>query len=134
MEALAVKIQACIRSKDIRRAAKKMKNAITNQAYRLSTIKYFSNFIENDDCYMLVVGSEDSEIRASFSQYSMKRATLKVRHIVDTLRAMVVATENGESITWIGCCQKSIELSFNQIKRARTKTDWCLDLYARDKL
>jgi len=64
-----------------------MKNVITNQAYRLSTIKYLSNFIANDDCYILVVGSEDSEIRASFSQYDMKHATLKARHIVDTLRA-----------------------------------------------
>ena len=111
-----------------------MKNAIKNEAYRLSTIKYLSKFIENDNCHMLVVGSEDSEIRASFFKYDKKHANLKAWHIVDALRAMVVATEYGESITWIECCQKSIELNCNQIKRAHTVADWYLDLHATTKL
>ena len=65
-----------------------------NQAYQLSIIDYLSSFLQNNNCKMLIVGSEDDEIHASFSLYDIKNVTLKARHIVDALRALVIAVEN----------------------------------------
>ena len=65
----AVKIQKCVRDRDVRRASKKMRKAVTNQTYRLKIIKYLSKCLQDDICDMLIVGYEDSEIHASFSQF-----------------------------------------------------------------
>ena len=112
----AAKIQRWERGKDIRRASKKMIDAIKNQAYRLSMIKYLSKFLQNNNCEMLILGSEDTEIRSSFSSYDVKNVTLKARHIVDALRALVVATENKQQTTWLQCCEKSLEDNFFNLK------------------
>ena len=130
----AAKIQRCVRSVDIRRAAKKIKNAITNQTYRSSIIKYLSKYLGSDTCEMLIIGSEDSEVYASFSQYDKQHATLKARHIVEALRHLVIATENKQKTTWLECCEKSIASNFDIIKRARTIADWYLDIHATNKL
>ena len=90
----ARKIQRCARGREIRRAARKIKDTLTNQTYRLRIIQYLSKFIQNDQCELLIRGSEHEEILASFSTYDVKNVTLKARHIVDALCVLVFMTEN----------------------------------------
>ena len=86
-------------------------------------IKYLSKYLGSDTCEMLIIGSEDSEVYASFSQYDKQHATLKARHIVEALRHLVIATENKQKTTWLECCEMSIARNFDVIKRARTIAD-----------
>ena len=130
----ARKIQRCVRGRDIRRAAKNIKDTLTNQTYRLRIIKYLSKFIQNDQCELLIRGSEHEEILASFSTYDVKNVTSKARHIVDALRTLVFMTENKQQITWLECCEKSVQMNFETLKRARTIADWYIDLHATERL
>ena len=63
----AMKIQNCVRKRDIQRGAKRMRETLTEQAYSISLVKYLSNYISNDKCEMLLIGSDNSEICATFS-------------------------------------------------------------------
>lgn len=72
---------------------------------------------------MLIVGSEDDEIHASFSVYDINNVTIKARHIVDALRAPVIATENEQQTTRLQCCEKSLKANLYQFKRAHTIAD-----------
>jgi len=71
-----------------------MREIITEQAYRISLVKYLSKYISNDECDMLLIGSDDPEIFASFSPYDKLNATSKARHVADALRELLTGTLN----------------------------------------
>ena len=129
MKASAQKIQCYIRNRDVKRSAKNMKAAITNQAYRLSLIKYLSKFISDNNCVQLLLGADDPEILASYSSYDKLHVATKARHITDALLTLSEAHQNSECITWIECCEKAVNKNYNQISRARTVADWYLELH-----
>ena len=126
MQASAQKIQCYIRNRDIKRSAKNMKAAMTNQTYRLSLIKYLSNFISDNNCVQLLLGADDPEILASYSLYDKVHVTTKAKHITDALLALSEAHQNCECITWVECCETAVTKNYNQINRARTVADWYL--------
>ena len=102
---------------------------MTNQTYRLSLIKYLSNFISDNNCVQLLLGADDPEILASYSSYDKLNVTTKARHITDALLALSEAHQNSECITWVECCEIAVTKNYNQINRARTVADWYLQLH-----
>ena len=130
----ASKIQRWVSNTDVKRAAKKLKETIANQSYRQSLIRYLSKYLCNDTCEYLLLGSEDTEILASFTPFDRKHVTMKARHVTDALRELVAATISNTPITWLECCEKAIEINFKTIKRARTIADWYLELHKSKKL
>lgn len=91
-------------------------------------------FISNDECDMLLLGSDDTEVKASFSAYDKHSTTKKARHVADASRSMIEIKENNAAITWIKYCEIVINNNFNEIKLARTVADWYLELHASKSL
>ena len=102
------KIQSCVRKREIQRGAKRMRETINEQAYCISLVKYLSEYISNDKCEMLLIGSDDTEICTTFSPYDKHNATSKARHVIDALCATIEAKENKIPITWIKCCEIAV--------------------------
>ena len=102
------KIQSCVREREIQRGAKRMRETINEQAYCISLVKYLSEYISNDKCEMLLIGSDDTEICTTFSPYDKHNATSKARHVIDALCATIEAKENKIPITWIKCCEIAV--------------------------
>ena len=125
----ASKIQRWVSNRDVKRAAKKLKETIANQSYRQSLIRYLSKHLCNDTCEYLLLGSDDSEILASFTPFDRKHVTMKARHVTDALRELVAASISNTPITWLECCEKAIEINFKTIKQASTVADWYLELH-----
>ena len=104
----ALKIQRLVKNADVRRSAKKMKETLKNQAYHASLINHLSKYIANNNCELLLLGSEDPEILASYSNYDKFHVTTKTRHIVAALAALHLATSNDTPTNWIQCCEIAI--------------------------
>ena len=66
---------------------------------------------------MLLMGSDDTEICATFSPYDKRNATSKARHVADALRAMIEAKENKIPITWIKCCEIAVVKITTQLNK-----------------
>ena len=111
-----------------------MKATMRNQAYRASLIKHFSLYIAEDNCELLLRGSEDPEILASYSTYDKSHVTTKTRHVVDALAALFSVTVNETPKNWLQCCEIVIEKNYNVIKRARTVADWYQECHTTPKL
>ena len=130
----AKKIQQAVSNQYIRRSAKKVKDRMKDQAYRVHIIKYLSSFISTDTCDRLLLGSQDPEILKSFSPYDKQHTTIKARHIADALSIMVIKSTNEIAITWIQCCERATERNYKIVKRARTVADWYLQLHQYELL
>lgn len=128
------KIQKFVDNREIIRSSKKMKQTMIDNSYRVGLIKRLSAYISTDTCYKLLLGSEDPEIEASFSLFDRRHVTIKVRHITDALSALVKASINNTSTTWIQCCEFAIKNNYCVIKRARTVADWYLDIHRTKSL
>jgi len=97
-------------------------------------INYLSHHISAGTCELLLLGSKDPEVLASFSPFDRSHVTRKAIHIVDALQALVLKTVSGSSVTWLECCEISVEKNYNLINRARTVADWYIDLHKSKSL
>ena len=101
VETCALKIQRLKQNSDIQHSAKMMKATMRNQAYRASLIKHFFLYIAADNYELLLRGSEDPEILASYSNYDKSHVTTKNRHVVEVLAVLFSVTVNETPINWL---------------------------------
>ena len=134
LNSAAETIQIFARKREIRHAEEMMKRTILDQTYRVSIVKYLSNYITTNTCEKLLLGSDDSEILKTFSLYDKRHIEMKARHVADALQALLSCTEKNIATTWIRCCEISVKKNYNQVKRARTIADWYLDLHKTKSL
>ena len=127
-------IQNVVRNRCVRRSAKKMRQTMKDQTYRLQMIKYLSTYIQSDSCYKLLLGSEDSEIALSFSPYEKQHVYRKAIHVADALKYLVHYAGCDEAITWIQCCELAVDKNYNVIKMARTVANWYLQLHEYESM
>ena len=93
LESSAKTIQIFKRKREIRHAEEMMKRTILDQTYRVSIVKYLSNYITTNTCEKLLLGSDDSEILKTFSLYDKRHIEMKARHVADALQALLGCTE-----------------------------------------
>ena len=67
LNSTAKTIQIFARKREIRHAEEMTKRTILDQMYRVSIIKYLSNYITTNTCKKLLLGSDDSEVLKTFS-------------------------------------------------------------------
>jgi hypothetical protein len=82
------------------------------------------------DGLSLLVGAEDVEIAATYTDSDRLFVLDKARHLHDALRMMITYVEERVSITWLRCCELSAESHFNQYT-GRTIMKWYLQLHER---
>ena len=128
------RIQRMTRVRDIKRSAKKMKETMESQTYRIYLVEYLSTFISTGTCVKLLFGSEDDEVLVTSSPYDRAHATLKATHIADALKTLIQNTFDEKAITWLECCELAVNKNYNKIKRARTVADWYLQLHETESL
>ena len=83
------RIQRMTRVRDIKRSAKKMKETMESQTYRIYLVEYLSIFISTGTCEKLLLGSEDDKALLIFSSYDRAHVTLKATYIADVLKALI---------------------------------------------
>lgn len=72
-------------------------------------INYLSHHISTGTCELLLLGSEDPKVLASFIPFDRSHVTKKAIHIADALQALVLKTVSGSSVTWLECCKISVK-------------------------
>ena len=85
----AIKIQHIFRNRCVRYSAKRKRQTMKDQAYRMYIISYLTAYIESDTCYKLLLGFDDDEVALSFSPYEKKHVHLKSIHIADAIKNLV---------------------------------------------
>jgi hypothetical protein len=123
-------IQKCLKGRALRRAAKAMRRLATDQAYRKELMRYLGKSLVTRDGLSLLVGAEDVEIAATYTDSDRLFVLDKARHLHDALRMMITYVEERVSITWLRCCELSAESHFNQYT-GRTIMKWYLQLHER---
>jgi hypothetical protein len=126
----AATIQKCLKGRALKRAAKAMRRLATDQKYRQVLMLYLSKPLATRDGLSLLVGAEDPEIAATYTESDKLFVLDKARHLHAALRIMVMNTEENRPITWHRCCELSSELHFNQYT-GRTIMKWYLQLHER---
>jgi hypothetical protein len=107
-----------------------MRRLATDQKYRQVLMLYLSKPLATRDGLSLLVGAEDPEIAATYTESDKLFVLDKARHLHAALRIMVMNTEENRPITWHRCCELSSELHFNQYT-GRTIMKWYLQLHER---
>jgi hypothetical protein len=128
----ATTIQKCLKGRALRRAAKAMRRLATDQAYRKELMCYLGKSLATRDGLSLLVGAEDPEIAATYTDSDTLFVLEKARHLYDALRIMITYTEEIVSITWLRCCELSAESHFHQYT-GRTVMKWYLQLHERQE-
>ncbi len=100
----------------LRRASKAVRRLATDQRYRIELMRYLAKFLATKDGLALLLGAEDPEIAATYTESDRLFVLEKARHLHDTLCVMVASTEEKRPITWLRCCELSAELHFHQYK------------------
>jgi hypothetical protein len=126
----ATKIQKCLKGRALRRAAKAMRRLATDQAYRKELVRYLGKALAKRDGLLLLVGAEDPEIAATYTDSDRLFVLEKARHLHDALRIMITYTDETICITWLRCCELSAESHFDQYT-GRTIMKWYLQLHER---
>jgi hypothetical protein len=126
----ATTIQKCLRGEALKRAAKAMQRLATYQSYCKELMLYLGKSLAMRDGLSLLLGAEDPEIAATYTDSDKLFVLDKARHIHDALCIMVNYTEANKCITWLRCCELSAEMNFNQYT-GRTIMKWYLQLHER---
>jgi hypothetical protein len=126
----ATTIQKCLKGRALRRAANAMRRLATDQTYRKELMLYLGKLLAIRDGLALLVGAEDPEIAATYTESDRLFVLEKARHLYDALRIMITSTEEGIPITWLGCCELSAGSHFHQFT-GRTIMKWYLQLHER---
>ena len=126
----ATTIHKCLRGRALKRAAKAMRRLATDQSYRKELILYLRKFLAMRDGLSFLLGAEDPEVAATYTESDRLFVLEKARHLHDALRIMVTNTEEKKSITWLQCCELSAEFHFKQYT-GRTLMKWYLQLHER---
>jgi hypothetical protein len=126
----ATTIQKCLRGEALKRAAKAMQRLATYQSYCKELMLYLGKSLAMRDGLSLLLGAEDPEIAATYTDSDKLFVLDKARHIHDALCIMVNYTEANKCITWLRCCELSAEMNFNQYT-GRTIMKWYLQLHKR---
>ena len=77
--------QRAMINKEMKYSSIKLKKTIVDQTYRMKIINYLSHHISAGTCELLLLGSEDPEVLASFSPFDRSHVTRKAIHIADAL-------------------------------------------------
>jgi hypothetical protein len=126
----ATTIQKCLKGRALRRAAKSIRRLAADQFYRKELMRYLGKSLAMRDGLSLLVGAEDPEIAATYTESDRLFVLDKARHLHDALHRMVTNTEENKSITWLRCCELSAESHFDQYT-GRTIMKWYLQLHER---
>jgi hypothetical protein len=126
----ATTIQKCLKGRCLRRASKAVRRLATDQRYRIELMRYLAKFLATKDGLALLLGAEDPEIAATYTESDRLFVLEKARHLHDALRVMVASTEEKRPITWLRCCELSAESHFHQYT-GRTIMKWYLQLHER---
>jgi hypothetical protein len=126
----ATTIQKCLKGEALKRAAKAMRRLGMDQSYRKALMLYLGISLARRDGLSLLLGAEDPEIAATYTDSDKLFVLDKARHLHDALRIMSTNMEENKSIKWLRCCELPAELHFHQYK-ARTIMKWYLQLHER---
>jgi hypothetical protein len=112
----ATTIQKCLKGHALKRAATAVRRLATDQSYRTELMLYLGKSLAMRDGLSLLLGVEDPEITATYTDSGDKLFVLdKARHLHGALCIMVNNTEENKSITWLRCCELlSAEFNFHQ--------------------
>ena len=126
----ATKIQKCLKGRALRRAAEAMRRLVTDQSYRKELMLYLGKALAMRDGLSLLLGAEDPEIAATYTDSDQAFVLDKAMHLHSALRIMVTTTDENKPITWLQCCELAADLHFKQYT-GRTIMKWYLQLHER---
>ncbi len=116
----------------LRCAAKAMRRLATDQAYRKELVRYLGKALAKRDGLSLLVGAEDPEIAANYTDIDRLFVLEKARHLHDALHIMITYKDETICITWLRCCELSAESHFDHYT-GRTIMKWYLQLHERQE-
>jgi hypothetical protein len=107
-----------------------MRRLMTDQSYHKELMRYHEKSLAMRDGVLLLVGAQDLEIAATYTNSDRWFVLDKANHLHDALHIMITYMEETVSITWLWCCKLSAESHFHQYT-GRTIMKWYLQLHER---
>jgi hypothetical protein len=132
-ELAAQKVQGYIRLRQLTWGVKAQTKAKGDQMYREMVLAYLQKFIRAPRHLekwkqLLLVGADDEEVAATYSEYDRDHTIEKAQCIANALQVMCDRTKNGQTCTWQQACEITSRIS---CKGTHWKTIqlWYLELH-----
>jgi hypothetical protein len=123
-------IQKHVRKRDMQRSANAMRQLARDQEYRRYIMWYLAKYLQNEDACGLLLGAEDPEVAATYTQKDKEYVLEKARHVADAVRILFTMTLENTPITWLECCEKAAETNYSKYE-GRSVANWYLQLHEK---
>jgi hypothetical protein len=130
-EAAASKVQGYIRMRQLFRGVKAQTRTKRDQTYQELVLGYLQKFISapchKEKWKQLLLGADDPEVAATFSEYERDHVIEKARCILNALQVLYDKTAKGEPCTWQKACKMLATISCKT--HWKTIQGWYLELH-----